>query len=235
MCKCITCGAEGYPTNPSKFPSKFCSYACYEKWLRDNKKPNCQCVICGKPMYYKSYRLKRLSHGAVCSDECSKRLHTQLMIGENNHQFGLIGDKNASFSKKEIISQHGYIMEYCPGHPFPSDCGTKGTRVRQHRLVVERNWQLFDQKYFFEIDGQKYLKPDYDVHHINFNKQDNRIENLQILTRAEHTALHNQDKTIVRNDRGQIIGVIKSGNIGEGCDANPEINSQIKKVSHRTA
>ena len=31
-------------------------------------------------------------------------------------------------------------------------------------------------------------------------------------------------KEIIRNELGQIIGVIKSGNIGESCDANPEIS-----------
>ena len=64
------------------------------------------------------------------------------------------------------------------------------------------------------IDGWKVLKPEYDVHHIN---EDNRIENLEI--RSEH---HNHSKC---------VGVVKSGNIGEGCDANPEISSEITKGS----
>lgn len=48
------------------------------------------------------------------------------------------------------------------------------------------------------------------------------IENLEILTRSEHTIHHNHSKC---------VGVVKSGNIGEGCDANPEISSEITKGS----
>lgn len=32
----------------------------------------------------------------------------------------------------------------------------------------------------------------YEIHHINGNKQDNRLENLQCLTREEHRELHNR-------------------------------------------
>lgn len=34
----------------------------------------------------------------------------------------------------------------------------------------------------------------YDLHHINFNKLDNRIENLRILKHGEHSSLHNKAK-----------------------------------------
>lgn len=52
------------------------------------------------------------------------------------------------------------------------------------------------------VNNKYYLRPDYDVHHLNFDKQDNRPENLRVLTRAEHTELHNRIKALT--------GVIKS-------------------------
>ena len=85
----------------------------------------------------------------------------------------------------------------------------------QHRLVIEKNYKLFDKTYFLEINGNFYLKPEFSVHHINENKKDNRIENLQIITKSEHTYLHNKEKEIIRNNLGRIIGVVKSDKNGE--------------------
>ena len=214
--KCKICGKENYEVNTKKFPKDFCSYKCYEEWQKWNKEPNCKCAVCHRSMYIKPSRLKRVKNGITCSSECANKLKSEYMSGENNHQFGLTGDKNSSFKGNEVISNYGYILEYAPNHPFPHDKSVKGTRVFQHRLVIERNFNKFDSKYFMQLGGKFYLKPEYSVHHINENKTDNRLENLQIISKSEHTSLHNKEKELVRDSLGRIIGVVKSGNIGEG-------------------
>ena len=232
MCKCKICGKENYPVDTKKFPKDFCSYKCYEEWQKFNKEPNCKCAVCGRSMYLKPSRLKRVKNGITCSKECANKLKAQYMREENNHQFELTGDKNASFKGKDIMSEFGYILEYCPNHPFPHDKSVKGTRVFKHRLVIESNSNLFDDKYFIEYNGKKYLKPEYSVHHKDENKTNNDINNLQIVTKSEHTTIHNKEKEIIRDKKtGKIIGVFKLSNIGESCDANPEINSEITKGS----
>lgn len=68
----------------------------------------------------------------------------------------------------------GYVMEYAPNHP---DAAKNKGYVLQHRLVVERSIG-------------RYLLPTEVVHHRNEDKQDNRIENLEIVTRSRHMKHH---------------------------------------------
>ena len=76
--------------------------------------------------------------------------------------------------KGGIYTTNGYIFEYAPDHP---EAGAGKGYVLQHRLVVES--QL----------GRR-LKPDELVHHINEDTKDNRIENLEIMSRPEHVSYH---------------------------------------------
>lgn len=52
-----------------------------------------------------------------------------------------------------------------------------GERLLEHRYIVETNI------------GRKLHKNEV-VHHINENKHDNRLENLQLLSRSDHAKLH---------------------------------------------
>lgn len=66
---------------------------------------------------------------------------------------------------------------------------------------------------------------------INEIKTDNKLENLIILTRSEHSKIHNLEKEIVRNELGRIVGVKKLSKVGEICNDNPEVSSEISKGS----
>lgn len=224
MCKCIICGKENYVIDTKKFPINFCSYSCYEEWTKFNKEPNCKCSICKKEIYVKPSRLKRVKNGICCSKECTYKLKSEYTRGDKNHQFALKGELNSSFKGLEII-HNDYIYEYYPFHP---KCSKDG-RIRQHRLIIEQNYKLFDSMYFEKINNILVLKNDYDIHHINEIKHDNRLENLQILTKSEHTSLHNLNKNKIIKKYKQIIGVLKQGELLESLNKD---NQQLSLDSN---
>ncbi len=71
------------------------------------------------------------------------------------------------------IKSRGYVLVFMPEHPHADPKGY----VREHRLVVEKRLG-------------RYLRPDEHVHHVNHVKDDNRDENLQVMTKGEHTTEH---------------------------------------------
>lgn len=72
----------------------------------------------------------------------------------------------------------------------------------EHILVIEQHIGRY-LKYYSKGNGNNEI-----VHHINQNKSDNRIENLQLMTDSEHKALHNKlrcSKKVKRLDTGEVF------------------------------
>ena len=86
-------------------------------------------------------------------------------------------------------------MIVVPGHPY----GTGRTNyVFEHRLIAEK--YLLTDENSVVIDGKRYLSPKYHVHHKNQNRLDNRLENLQVMTKGEHMALHAKENPRERDE-----------------------------------
>lgn len=68
-----------------------------------------------------------------------------------------------------------------------------GRIQKQHRLIMEFYLisHNLNSKFLMEkINGIKTLRRDIIVHHINGNKSDNRLENLQCLSHKKHSEIH---------------------------------------------
>ncbi len=83
------------------------------------------------------------------------------------------GENNPAWKGGTVIA-NGYKLVRAPDHP---KAVRKGLYVQEHILVME------------QFLG-RYLLSDEVVHHKNGNRSDNRLENLEVMSQAEHVRLH---------------------------------------------
>lgn len=114
------------------------------------------------------YNKNRLDNAIYCSSSCACKSRRESGDLKRKTPYPT-GDKSYNYKGGSINSQ-GYKLIRVPGHPHAQKSGY----IREHRIVMEKHLG-------------RYLLPTEDVHHINENKLDNRIENLELLeSRSEH-------------------------------------------------
>ena len=102
-------------------------------------------------------------HGVYKDKEALSRIKSISNSGKNSGNF-------KGFRQR---TKDGYIWCKAEGHPYANSRGY----VKEHRLVME--------KYLGCILPREFV-----VHHLNGIKDDNRIENLAVMTFGAHSALH---------------------------------------------
>lgn len=184
---CEYCGKE----KEYKYKSvikRFCSKECSVKGRAPGKRVTVTCQYCKKDFeLLESQKRKRDKRGDIvkyCSQKCS----------------GLASRKHPKVSKEcETCGKLTYKKTFCS-----REC----VRVKNENKIPprKRNGYWIENGYkVLYIEGDKQIKEhikimedhigrklnkDEVVHHINENKLDNRIENLQLMTRGEHSSYH---------------------------------------------
>jgi len=118
-----------------------------------------KCKYCGDNIFVIDSAIKRGS-GHFCNKQCMGKWKSKNRKGKNHWNW-----------KGGRINYNGYIYAYCPHHP---NATTKGKGyMMEHRLVMENKIG-------------RYLTKDEIIHHKNGIRDDNRIENLCIVTKKTH-------------------------------------------------
>lgn len=87
------------------------------------------------------------------------------------------GDKGANWRGGVQYNSKGYRMIKRPEH---KKADSKG--------------YVMEHIYVFEKETGIEIPPNCCIHHLNGNKQDNRIENLCMMTHSAHTSYHNRER-----------------------------------------
>lgn len=116
------------------------------------------------------------------TDERVKKASEQ-NSGTNHPFYGKKGKDSPCWKKGRCYNSNGYVMIYCPEHPFKFT----DLYVYEHRLVAEKHLG-------------RYLTPEERIHHINDIKDDNRPENLYYFpNQKEHAIFHQHKYQLVSN------------------------------------
>ena len=200
--KCDLCGKDVEIHHKERLTHKniFCSHKCEGEYRKLNNPNYIRCVYCGKLTPKKPYQQKKSKTNMLCcSRKCLGELRKIIYQGESNPNYGNAGVNSPLHKNDTRISVHGYrLIALSEPHPF----AINGFWIKEHRYLAEKYLMTDDQAVI--IDGKKYLNPIYDVHHIDHNRLNNDLSNLQIMTRSEHSKLHGEEKRQARLSAEQI-------------------------------
>jgi hypothetical protein len=94
------------------------------------------------------------------------------------------GPKAPRWKGGRYKTKENYVWVYSPDHPYKNSQGY----VKEHRLVMEKHLG-------------RYLERWEHIHHKNGVKDDNRIENIEIVTWDVHQSIHRLNNHIDTSDR----------------------------------
>lgn len=85
----------------------------------------------------------------------------------------------------------------------------KGTnqRAKEYKIIIVNGKKIYEYHHIWEKHNGKKPK-EMMIHHINYDKKDNRIENLMLVSRKEHGKLHRKENKKIIHCREDAYKVI---------------------------
>lgn len=120
----------------------------------------------------------------VCGVEISGQGKTGLCLpcAQKYHTGPTYSGGNSPHYRGGWVSPSGYRMVHAPyGHPKHVQGKNRSSSIMEHRLIMERHLG-------------RYLLPTESVHHVNGDRLDNRIENLELWSKSQPSGQRVEDK-----------------------------------------
>lgn len=165
IAKCEICEKEFTVYQDKIHKGKYCSRECYYLGRWGKDRRK----IKSKCLVCENEFLAYISdQKKFCSRKCYGKYRSENIKNMNHPRF---------LGKIKYGTERRYWAVLSPYHPFADSKGY----VMEHRLIMEKHLKrLLEEK---EV-----------VHHINENPLDNRIENLELMTKNEHDRLHTSQR-----------------------------------------
>ncbi|MHB8727564.1 MAG: HNH endonuclease signature motif containing protein [Sulfuricaulis sp.] len=140
--------------------------------------PTINCAICGTSFHRAPSRI--LVSGNFCSDSCRDRFANRKV----KVACGFCG-RSLLRSPSKAARKHVFCDKTCHLRYKSKGCVCNG-----YRLITVSGKQVLEHRWIVEQHLGRKLIASENVHHINGNKLDNRLSNLTVMSRRDHSIHH---------------------------------------------
>lgn len=188
--RCERCGAM---YSPRSFAQRFCSVACGTKATAGTRKPRetesrlRDCDFCGQAYdHILGYKSQRFCSRACASRSTAQQRAEVLRYLEDRTCKGCAKVFRPVTDRQRFCSRSCYLTNGCSGRYITAEgyvrirvpAGTPGAQVSNKGQA----WRMLEHRYVMQQAIDRPLESQETVHHINGDKADNRLENLQLRT-----------------------------------------------------